>query len=93
MENDRIYAVVDGLIHTTTAEGEPLWPIRQDIQVTIAVQFNAVRMKKLVALDPYLSFALKNLGIDDEERGLRVIFHSEVLNDSVYEDQYMSISM
>ncbi|MFD1676100.1 hypothetical protein [Alicyclobacillus fodiniaquatilis] len=35
VENKRIYADVDGRLHTTTQEGEPDCPLRSDIEIVV----------------------------------------------------------
>lgn len=53
------------------------------------VEFNLEKMKLLVEEDALLKFMVKNLGNDD--RAYKVIFNSEVLDDSVMEERYKSI--
>lgn len=35
LDNERIYAMVDGRLHTTTEDGEPDCPLRLDLKVNI----------------------------------------------------------
>lgn len=57
-------------------------------------QFNPSVMKKLVETDLYLSFVYADLikQINDEERVLKILFHSNVIEDSSYLEQYQKLS-
>ncbi|PXW86017.1 hypothetical protein DES38_1263 [Streptohalobacillus salinus] len=60
----------------------------------MAVEFNSTTMKKLVESDKYLNFVYNDFmkQVNDEERVLRILFNSNVLEDSVITDRYVQLN-